>query len=155
MTPEETRYRKIIRANRKREEAKKRTSGLWVVTIPKGDDIDQYLREVDEAIERDDVCFFRVGIIPNDLFPGQRLYVYHNGRIRGFQEITQVRRGRPEFICTTTGKIWPEGNYIGRGGALERIDVEVGLKGFQGVRRLESFIGADHPLVRRTLASRT
>jgi hypothetical protein len=107
----------------------------WVITVPKTVLWEDYLEEVRDAAEWQEVLNFRVRGFPKEMQVGDRCYIVHNGKVRGWMEICglAVRDG---FRCHTTGKDWPAGKYIQRSGQFHFVDGP-GMNGFRGVRRFE------------------
>lgn len=104
----------------------------WIVTVPKKTDWDAYVREVNEAADRDEVCLYR---LPNKvgIQEGDRLFITYNGKVRGWQAVTNFSK-RDGFRCTTTGNWFSQGWYIERSGSFNEIDGP-SYPGFRGIRK--------------------
>lgn len=104
-----------------------------IVTIPKSEDFNEWLKEC-RAVGRDKNARLNYYIgnspLPGKTKPGERCYVAHNGFVRGYHIIDELTY-REGFVCETTGREWPAGNYIIRKGKYHHIK-PVKMRGFPG-----------------------
>ena len=105
----------------------------WVITIPKTVKWEDYEKEIEAVKDGSQTMWYRVPGAPS-VAKGDRMFVVWNGFVRGWMNVTGTKL-RPSFICSTTGKEWKEGWYVGRSGEFHRID-PIPMKGFQGYRRM-------------------
>lgn len=83
-----------------------------VITWPRSRTLDDYLTELRGAVLRGEVINFRVPSKPK-VYPGDRCYIVHDGAVRGWNEVIEVRE-RDEVRNVKTGGTWPHGIYIVR-----------------------------------------
>jgi hypothetical protein len=105
-----------------------------VITLPRTEAFEKWLRECEAVADDPDVeMLFRVPTRPLRAVPGEsRCYVTWRGFIRGYHVISSIKY-RKGFICSTTGKEWPTGIYIGRKGRFHKVP-PMRHPGFQGWR---------------------
>lgn len=106
----------------------------WVITIPKTIAWKDYQRELATVADRTQVMNYRVRFIPKDMSEGDRCFIVHDGRVRGWMEIVGLIARAEPWTCTTTGTRWPAGNYIQRSGPFTLVDGPE-YTGFRGVRK--------------------
>lgn len=99
-----------------------------VITLPKSVKWSDYEKEL-EAAARGEVMNFRVSNFPHT-GKGRRCYVVHDGRVRGWMEITGMTD--KQFTCSTTGRKW-HGKFVERSGKFHPVDGPA-MRGFQGFR---------------------
>jgi hypothetical protein len=104
----------------------------WVMTVPKTVSWEAYKREL-KAVESGDAVLNYRARVPKHMRVGDRCYVVHDGRVRGWMTVTGVERRTKAWTCTTTKKRWPPGQYIQRSGPFHEVDGPE-MRGFQGVR---------------------
>jgi len=120
----------------------------WIITIPKSIPWEKYEEELDAAAKDPDIVLnYRLGYKPNAK-PGDRVFVVHDGEIKGFQKVVDVVEEKKGFKCLSTGQNWPAGFYIQRGGPFHEID-PIRMKGFRGIRRMKVNTEAPKCLVER------
>jgi hypothetical protein len=107
----------------------------WIITIPRTYDWLDYAAELARAKFGEETLYYRVPFIPKDLEVGDRCFVTWKDGVRGWMTICNWEKDLPSFKCTTTGKEWPEGNYIMRRGAFHPAKKDFVYKGFRGIRR--------------------
>ena len=105
----------------------------WIITIPKKTKWEDYQLELDAALQGE-ILNFRVMNFPRKMEVGDRCYIVWNGKVRGWMEITGMVTADQPWQCTTTGQIWPAGNYIQRSGPFNEIDGPE-MTGFRGIRK--------------------
>jgi len=108
----------------------------WVVTVPKTINWNDYLKEINDVEKKNLVINYKASYIPKDMKVNDRMWIVHNGRIRGFMKICSFGK-QDGFVCQTSGKKWANGNYIQRSGKFYELDHYVAMKGFQGLRKLD------------------
>jgi hypothetical protein len=74
--------------------------------------------------------------LPKHTEPGERCFVVYDGYIRGYNIINELIKNKEGFICETTDKYWPKGNYIIRKGIFFKIE-PFEMKGFQGFKYIK------------------
>lgn len=107
----------------------------WMITIPKTVPWLEYRKELIDAETHGSTLNYRVRGFPKGMCSGDRCYIVHNGRVRGWMLITGLAIIDKPWTCTTTGKVWPLGKYIQRSGAFHPITDGPKIKGFRGIRR--------------------
>jgi hypothetical protein len=115
-----------------------RSPNDWIITIPKiRTTWEQYERELEAVADRSQVMNYRIGYRPREMEPGDRCFVVHDGRVRGWMEICGVLRKTEDWRCSTTGVTWPAGWYMQRTGTFHHLpaDVQEFYPGFRGIRR--------------------
>ncbi len=122
----EARVKQVVRGEVPR---KKRS---WVVTVPKTTPWWSYCCEL-RAARHGEVLNYKVHRFPKDIQVGDRLYVVHDAKVRGHMVICGLQSRTQPWVCSTTKKTWPAGNYIQRTGAFTDIDGPP-MRGFRGVR---------------------
>ena len=100
-----------------------------VITLPKSFSWDEYTKEIQHALDNEEVLNFKVPYLPK-VIKGDKCYVVHQGYVRGFMYI--VGTSTEPFECTTTNRKW-KGNFVQRSGDFHEID-PIPMKGFQGFR---------------------
>lgn len=104
-----------------------------IITIPGNILWEDYLKEIHNVQDGDEMMLFRVPVLPKKANPGDRCYLCYHGSIVGFMNITWMGH-LDGFECTTTGACWDVGNYIGRNGSFYQPEDNIPYKGFQGFR---------------------
>jgi len=108
----------------------------WVLTVPKTTPWKQYQRELDTVADGSQVMNYRTRYFPKGMKPGDRCYVAHDGRVRGWMQIVGLVDAVKPWTCTTTGANWPAGKYIQRSGTWHPVDGPP-MTGFRGVRKFQ------------------
>lgn len=110
-----------------------------LVTLPKTIKWADYERELAVVADRQQIMWFRLPSMPTITINKSRCYILHDGIVKGWMLISEFRKCG--FVCTTTGKKWPHGIYIGRTGEFHSVApakvLSFGLgylRGFQGFR---------------------
>lgn len=106
------------------------------ITIPKSIRWDDYLKEIEKVADGSQLMNFKVPTFPKEVGKGDRCYIVHDGRIKGWMTIFNVIE-RDGFKCTTTGRDWDRGIYIQRTGKFHPLNPEVPMKGFMGYRYID------------------
>lgn len=109
----------------------------WVITLPKSFSWSDYQEELAAVADGSQVMNYRVRGFPHEMRRGDRCYLVHDGRVRGWMEIVgRMSRNKP-WVCSSTGRQWPAGKYILRSGPFHKLDNGPAMQGFQGVRRYD------------------
>lgn len=106
----------------------------WAVTIPKTTSWDSYQRELATVADGSQVMNYKTRYIPKEMKKGDRCFIVHDGRVRGWMKITGLEDRDKPWVCSTTGKTWPPGKYIQRSGAFHKVDGPP-MTGFRGIRK--------------------
>jgi len=106
----------------------------WILTVPKTVSWVDYQRELDAVADGSVVMNYRAAQIPRDMRAGDRCYVVHDGRVRGWMDVVGVVLKSEPWRCTTTGCVWPAGKYVQRSGPWHPVDGPA-MQGFRGIRR--------------------
>lgn len=106
----------------------------WVVTIPKTIPWKDYQAELAAVADHSQVMNYRTRFFPKGMVAGDRCYLVHDGRVRGWMGIVGLVDAVLPWRCTTTGKTWPAGKYIQRSGPFHKVDGP-DMVGFRGVRK--------------------
>jgi hypothetical protein len=101
-----------------------------IITIPKKIKWNDYLKELDDAKNKNLVLNFKVSNFPKNTNVGNKCYVVYDGIIKGFSYISGFEE--KEFKCESTGKKW-KGKFIQRKPDFHKIN-PIEYKGFQGYR---------------------
>jgi hypothetical protein len=107
----------------------------WLITIPKTVEWKDWMAEVNHALKNKGVLNYHVRFYPKGMSPGDRVFVVWNGFVRGWMECVGAFHHTREWKCRTTGKTWPAGVYIQRGGPFHPV-FPVAYPGFRGIRRV-------------------
>lgn len=107
----------------------------WVITIPKSTMWEAYQLELGAAANGA-LLNYRTAHFPKEMKAGDRCYIVHDGRVRGWMKIVGLRTATDPWACSTTGTSWPAGKYIQRTGAFHSVDGPA-MRGFRGVRKYE------------------
>jgi len=107
----------------------------WAITVPKDVNWEDYQEELIEVEDGSSVMNYRLPFNCK-ANSGDRCFVVHNGKVRGWQEIVGVEHHPAGFTCSTTGKQWPAGFYLQRSGKFHPVDGPE-MKGFRGIRRFK------------------
>ena len=75
----------------------------------------------------------RVSKLPLNLEKGDRVLYVEDGYIRGFARVHSTVSDA-SFVCETTGKVWPVGNYIMMSADSWKWIKPIKMQGFQGWR---------------------
>ena len=116
-----------------------------IVTIPKSEDYEEWLKECLKVAEEPTARLnYRIGDIP---FPkkakkGDKCWVVYEGFIRGYHIISGFETRKDSFKCLTTGKEYEPGNYIVRKGQFYFTPV-IKKKGFQGYQYFEKKVSLE------------
>jgi hypothetical protein len=111
-----------------------------VITWPKGQPLRDYLRACREAQARGDVINYRVANAPGFDFGAHRerrgrVYVVHDGAIRGYQELLYTTYREADEVLAADGRsFWPAGNYLVRDPQWHAVEPPIPMRGFQGWR---------------------
>ena len=108
----------------------------WVLTVPKTMDWDEYQRELGAVADGSMTLNYRVRYFPKGMASGDRCYVVHDGRVRGWMKIVGMEDYPQDWTCTTTGRVWPAGKYLQRSGPFHPVDGPA-MTGFRGVRSFD------------------
>jgi predicted RNA-binding protein with PUA-like domain len=108
----------------------------WVITIPKTTPWAEYQKELDDVADGSMVMNYRTRYFPGEMKPGDKCYLVHDGRVRGWMAIVGLVDAKSDWRCETTGKVWPAGKYIQRSGEFHKVDGPE-MTGFRGVRKFE------------------
>lgn len=111
----------------------KLSSTSWVITLPQTVSWEDYEKELNTVKDRSQVMNYRVPFKPSAQ-KGDRCYLVHKSKVRGWMEIVSVLSHPEGFTCTSTGTSWPPGPYIQRSGPFH-YEEGPDMKGFQGIRR--------------------
>lgn len=105
-----------------------------IVTVPKSVSWDDYLKELEAVKDGSQTMYFKVPTLPVESEIGRKCYIVHDGRVRGFMIIVEMRIIPCAWRCSTTGKVWDAGSYIGRSGPFYQLTNQHRMRGFQGFR---------------------
>ncbi len=109
-----------------------------LITIPKTVKWGRWLDECWDTVRYGGTLNYRISTSFNRLPKvtlgknDDRVYVVHDGRIRGYHHL-QAIRFLDAFTCQTTLKNWPAGYYLVRSGPFHPIE-PIPHRGFQGWR---------------------
>jgi len=104
-----------------------------VVTTPKSASSDA-AQEAENVKKAGGGSYYRrIGTIPKDLQAGDKVFYVEDGFVRGYA-VVQCVLIDTRFICSTTGKRWPQGNYLVMSAVSWRWIKPIEMKGFQGWR---------------------
>jgi len=101
-----------------------------IITIPKSTSWEEYQKELDLAENGEYVLNYQCRYFPRHTKTGERCYVAHEGKIKGFMIISGFS-SKP-FTCTTTGKKY-KGNFIQRTGKFYKVE-EKPFRSFRSFR---------------------
>jgi len=107
----------------------------FIVTVPKTVSWTEYKKELETVKDGGQVLRYKTRYFPKEMSIGDRLYIYHDGYVRGYMLISGLIDLDEPWVCTTTGQQWPSGKYIERTGEFLHLNTPVSFKGFRGVRR--------------------
>ena len=116
------------------EEGKQPAS--WILTIPKTTPWNEYKKELAAVADGSHVLNYRTRHFPKEMKTGDRCYIVHDGKVRGWMIIVGMVNAKP-WTCTGTGTKWPAGKYIQRSGAFHPVDGPL-MNGFRGVRKFNT-----------------
>lgn len=102
-----------------------------IITVPKTIKWSDYEKELEKVKDGTETMHFKLPGMPK-VGPGNKCYLVYDGHILGWMKIVGTKKGG--FTCTTTGKEWPDGNYVSRSGPFHKLDKPIPMKGFQGFR---------------------
>lgn len=91
-----------------------------IVTIPKKTNWEDYQKELDMAADGSHQLNYQVRHFPRFASVGDRCYVVHNNKIRGYMIISGF--SEQSFTCQTTGKKFNGTKFIQRTGKFHEID---------------------------------
>jgi hypothetical protein len=123
----------------------------WVITVPKTISWDTWLSELSHARNVGEFMNYR---LPRRIraVKGDRCFVVYDGAIRGWMPVKGVVHMPDGFMCSTTGRVWPEGCYLVRWPSFHHVKDCPPMKGFQGIRRLkEDILRIDKPFEKTRL----
>jgi hypothetical protein len=96
---------------------------------------EEYQQEL-KAVENGDLVLnYRAAYIPKEMRQGDKLWLTHNGKVRGWMTITGLAVQQKSWTCRTTGKLWAPGKYIQRSGLFHHVENGPRIKGFRGIRK--------------------
>ncbi|UVX33258.1 MAG: protein of unknown function (DUF1489) [Bacteriophage sp.] len=102
-----------------------------VVTLPSSEQWEDYQKEMDAVKDYSQVMNFKVPFFPKGINKGDKCYIVHDGKVKGWMEVVGMEE--KEFTCSTTGRKWM-GKFIMRSGPFHPLEREIPMKGFQGFR---------------------
>lgn len=106
-----------------------------VITWPKTQPLESYLRECYKAVRDHKSINFRVPTMPGNIISGDKCYVVHSGFVRCYHIITGVgHRGDGHVFDPHTGEFLPAGIYIVRDPEPHMMTEVKRMGGFQGWR---------------------
>jgi hypothetical protein len=108
----------------------------WVLTIPKTTKWVDYEKELAAVADGSQVMNYRSRYIPKEMSEGDRCYLVHDGKVRGWMNVVGMVDMESPWTCSTTGQQWPAGKYIQRSGPFHRVDGPE-MKGFRGIRKYQ------------------
>jgi len=108
----------------------------WLITIPKTTPWAEYQKELAAVADGSQVMNYKTRYIPEKMKKGDRCYLVHDGRVRGWMEIVGLVEREEPWTCTTTGTRWPAGKYIQRAGPFHKVDGPA-YTGFRGIREYD------------------
>lgn len=109
----------------------------WVITIPKTVQWSDYQKELQTVSDGDQVMNYRVRFFPKEMKEGDRCYIVHDGRVKGWMSIVGLAEQSLSWRCSTSGATWPAGKYIQRSGPFYPVDGP-SMIGFRGVKKFVS-----------------
>lgn len=107
----------------------------WVITIPKTIYWEDYKLELKAVESGRRNINYRVRYIPKEMKVGDKMFIVHDGKVRGYMKVTAFGE-KPGFTCMSTGIRWPAGNYIERSGKFTYIE-PINMVGFRGIRKFD------------------
>jgi len=105
----------------------------WVITVPQTIIWSDYEKEL-EAAANGAILNYRVSRCPKLLSKGDRCFILHKGKVRGWMQVIGLWKSPESWVCSTTGNAWPAGTYIQRSGVFHEVDGPL-KRGFQGIRK--------------------
>jgi hypothetical protein len=105
-----------------------------VLTWPKSRSLDSYLTELEKAVKEDKAICYRVTRLPRKAESGARVYMVHDGFVRGFSELIAAERVNHTIRNPHNGMMLAPGNYIVRRAEWHSMIRPVEMAGFQGFR---------------------
>lgn len=112
-------------------------SNNLIITWPKKRSLDSYVKACDKAAEDGLQINFRIARPPTRDVKGAKVFVVHDGYMRGFHHLIDVvKRGEGEVSLVrgdAFAGFWPAGWYLVRDPTWHMI-VPIPMKGFQGWR---------------------
>ena len=108
----------------------------WLITIPKTIRWSDYEKELATVSDGSSVMNYKTRYIPKGMASGDRCFIVHDGRVRGWMEVVGIESRDKPWRCTTTGALWPAGQYIQRSGEFHEVDGPE-YTGFRGIRKYE------------------
>lgn len=108
----------------------------WVITIPKTVSWEDYQKELAAVADQSQVLNYRVRFAPKLMQKGDKMFVVHDGVVRGYQLVHDIKHWPSGFVCQTTQARWEPGVYIQRTGIFHRI-APIQMLGFRGVRQFD------------------
>lgn len=104
-----------------------------MITIPKTIKWSEYEKELETVKDGNETMFYKVSSLPKRIHEGSRCYICYSGKVVGWMTVDFVGT-MDQFKCSTTGKDWSDGYYVGRTGEFHYLDNEYPQKGFMGYR---------------------
>jgi hypothetical protein len=106
-----------------------------VLTWPKGRTYESYKRQLSLADHKGEQILFRVSQLPVKAEAGDRVYMVHNGLVRGWSKLLLFDTGQTQPRDPISGDLMPVGNYIVRSAKWHELPGPLPkMKGFQGFR---------------------
>lgn len=102
-----------------------------VVTWPKARALDDYLGELQSAVNLDLEINYKVPTLPREI--PRRCFMVHSGYVRGYNVVRGMGE-RDDVIDPKTGAPFPRGLYIIRNPRWYPLDDQIPMRGFQGWR---------------------
>ena len=85
------------------------------------------------AASPDRTISFPITNFPKECKPGEKIYILHDKRIRGYYIIHEFFVNPQGFVCESEGKFW-KGKFVVCRGEFTALEEPIPLKGFQGYR---------------------
>jgi hypothetical protein len=111
----------------------------WIVTLPKTVAWESYEEELAAVADGSQVMNYRLPRRPATMAAGDRMYITHQGIVKGWMAIQDVVHKPDGFTCTTTGTFWEPGWYVERTGTFHAV-APFAYPGFQGYRELKGLV---------------
>lgn len=109
-----------------------------IITLPKTVKWVDYQKELDDVLYECVDINFKVPFLPKDVeFGKTKVYVTHEGIIKGYMILKACRIYHEDWICDTSGTIWSAGKYIVRSGEFFECKEKIPYGGFQGFRYID------------------